>query len=101
MQDFKVRLAVAVGNCLQTARALVAVALGLLLTGILLTWWAPAAPTDPPAHLKITRPGGGTVSGVLASADDGTARVSVAGAHDPVAVPLTTVTNLAVTATCP
>jgi hypothetical protein len=100
MQDFQVRLAVAAGNRLQAARALVAAALGLLLTGILLTWWAPPAPADPPAYLKITHPGG-VVCGVLVSADGGIVRVNVAGAHNPATIPLTTITNLAVTATCP
>lgn len=101
VQAYQVGLAAAAGRRLQTARTLVAAALGLLLTGILLTWWAPAAPTDPPAYLKVTRSGGGIVCGVLASADGGTVRVAVAGAHDPTLIPLSTITNLAVTTTCP
>lgn len=101
VQAYQVGLAAAAGRRLQTARTLVAAALGLLLTGILLTWWAPAAPTDPPAYLKVTRSGGSIVCGVLASADGGTVRVTVAGAHDPTPISLATITNLAVTATCP
>ena len=100
VQAYQVGQAAAAGRRLQTARTLVAAALGLLLTGVLLTWWAPAAPTEPPAYLKIARPGG-TVCGILKSADGGTLRLTVAGAHEPVAIPLTTVTNLAVTSTCP
>ncbi len=100
VQAYQVGQAVAAGRRLQAARILVAVALGLLLTGVLLTWWAPAAPTTPPAYLKVTRPGG-IVCGILNSADGGTLRLTVAGVHEPVAIPLTTITNLAVTPTCP
>ena len=60
----------------------------------------PGRPRHPPAYLKVTRPGG-TVCGTLKSADGGTLRLTVAGAHQPVAIPLTTVTNLAITPTCP
>ena len=53
-----------------------------------------------PAYLKVTRPGG-TVCGVLASADGGLLRLRVDGVHDLAAIPLTAVTNLAVTPACP
>jgi len=56
--------------------------------------------TKTPAYLKITRPGG-TVCGTLNSADGGILRLTIAGAHAPVTIPLTTVTHLAVTPTCP
>jgi hypothetical protein len=100
VQAYQVGQAAAAGRRLQTARTLVAAALGLLLTGVLLTWWAPAAHARPPAYLKVTRPGG-TVCGILKSADGGTLRLTVTGMHQPVAIPLTTVTNLAVTPACP
>lgn len=100
VQAWQVGQAAAAGRRLQTARALVAAALALLLTGVLLTWWAPAAPADPPAYLKATRPAG-TVCGVLDSADGGVLSLRVDGVHDLVAIPLSTVTNLAVTPTCP
>ena len=100
VQAYQAGQAAAAGRRLQTARTLVAAALGLLLTGVLLTWWAPAAPAKPPAYMNVTRPGG-TVCGILKSADGGTLRLTVAGAHEPVAIPLTTVMNLAVTPTCP
>jgi hypothetical protein len=99
VQAYQVGEAAAAGLRLQSARILVAAALGLLLTGVLLTWWAPAAPANPPAYLKITRPGG-TVCGTLQSADGGTLRLTVAGAHAPVIIPLTTVTNLSITPSC-
>jgi hypothetical protein len=100
VQAYQVGQAAAAGRRLQTARTLVAIALGLLLTGVLLTWWAPVPPTKPPAYLKVTRTGG-TICGILASADGGILRLTVAGVHGAVTVPLTTVTNLAVTPTCP
>ena len=100
VQAYQAGQAASAGRRLQTARTLVAAALGLLLTGVLLTWWAPAAPTTPPAYLKVTRHGG-IVCGILNSADGGALRLTVAGVHVPVAIPLTTVTNLAVISTCP
>ncbi len=99
VQAYQVGQAAAAGRRLQAARTLAAAALGLLLTGVLLTWWAPAATTTP-AYLKVTY-SGGTVCGILNSADSGTLRVTAVGVHEPVAIPLTTVTNLAVTPTCP
>ena len=100
VQAYQVGQAAAAGRRLQTARIVVAAALGLLLVGVLLTWWAPAAPASPSAYLKVTRPGG-TACGTLKSADGGILRLTVADAHQPVAIPLTAVTNLAVTPTCP
>lgn len=100
VQAYQVGQAAAAARRLQAARIVVAAALGLLLAGVLLTWWAPAAPASPPAYLKVTYPGG-TVCGTLQSADGGIVRLTVAGAHQPVTIPLTTVTNLAVTPTCP
>jgi hypothetical protein len=100
VQAYQVGQAAAAGRRLQTARTLVAAALGLLLIGVLLTWWAPAAPASPPAYLKVTRPGG-AVCGTLNSADGGILRLTVTGTYRPVAIPLTTVTNLAVTPSCP
>ncbi len=100
VQAYQVGQAAAAGRRLQTARVVVAAALGLLLVGVLLTWWAPAAPASPPAYLKVTRPGS-TVCGTLDSADGGIVRLTIAGVHQPVAIPLADITNLAVTSTCP
>jgi hypothetical protein len=100
VQAYQVGQAAAAGRRLQAARTLVAAALGLLLAGVLLTWWAPVAPATPPAYLKVSRPGD-VVCGTLDSADGGALQLAVAGVHEPVAIPLTAVTNLAVTAACP
>lgn len=100
VQAYQVGQAAAAGRRLQTARTLAAAALGLLLTGILLTWWAPGAPAWPPANLTVTQPGG-TVCGVLKAADSGILHLTTAGAHETVTIPLSTITSLAVTPTCP
>jgi hypothetical protein len=99
VQAYQVGQAAATGRRLQTARTVAAAALGLLLVGVLLTWWAPTVPASPPAYLKVTRPGG-TDCGTLQSADGGILRLTITGAHQRIAIPLTTVTNLAVTSTC-
>jgi hypothetical protein len=99
VQAYQVGQAAAAGRRLQLARTLVGVSLLLLLTGVLLTWWAPAAPSSPPAYLKVTQ-AGSTVCGTLQSADGGVLRLSIAGAHKPAVIPLTNVTNMAVVASC-
>jgi hypothetical protein len=100
VQAYQVGQAAKAGRRLQQARTLVAIALGLLLTGVLLTWWAPAAaPAAPPAYLQVAHPGG-TVCGVLDSAGGGIVRVTVPGTYESVTIPLTTVTSLAVVPDC-
>ncbi len=101
VQAYLVGQAASAGRRLQTARTMVGIALGLLVTGVLLTWWAPAAPASPPAYLKVMTIHGSTVCGTLQSADGGVLRLSVAGVHEPAVIPLTTVTNMAVVASCP
>jgi hypothetical protein len=100
VQAYLVGQAAAAGRRLQAAKTIVGIALGLLITGVLLTWWAPAAPASPAGYLKVTIRGS-TVCGTLQSADGGVLRLSVAGAHEPAAIPLTTVTTMAVVARCP
>jgi hypothetical protein len=100
VQAYQVGQAAAAGRRLQTARTVVAAALGLLLTGVLLTWWAPTTPATPPAYLQVTTPRA-TACGILNSADGGALRLTIAGVHEPVAIPLATVTNLAITPNCP
>lgn len=85
VQAYQVGQAAAASRRLQTARTVAAAALGLLLTGVLLTWWAPAAPATPPAYLKVTT-SRATACGILDSAGGGTLRLTVTGAHQPVAV---------------
>jgi hypothetical protein len=86
-------------KALARGRYAVALALVLLLAGIITTWWAPAAPADPPAYLNVTAPGG-PWCGRLLSADGGQLRLSVTGQAAVVVVPLSRVANLAVVPTC-
>jgi hypothetical protein len=99
VQAYLVGQAAVAARRLQTARVLVGGALGLLLIGVLLTWWAPSAPATPPAYLRASLHSG-TVCGTVQSADGGVLRLTVAGTFKPVAIPLATLTNLAVVANC-
>ena len=96
---YQVGLAAAASRRLSTARIFVAASLVLLLAGVLLTWWAPAAPTKPPAYLRVAH-AGNVDCGVLVSADAGVIRLKVAGSYELVAVPVTAVTNIAVSPGC-
>ncbi len=84
---------------LDTGRRLVVAALASLLIGVGVSWWAPSTPTDPPTYLRVTSPNT-SACGTLRSADGGQVRLSIAGNHDPISIPLTQVTTLAVVATC-
>jgi hypothetical protein len=99
VQAYLVGQAAGAGQRLQTAKTMVAIALALLVTGVLLTWWAPAAPTSPPAYLQVTSHGS-TICGTLLSADGGVVRLTVAGTHQPATISLAAVTNMAVVASC-
>jgi len=74
--------------------------LGLLVTGVFLTWWAPAAPTNPLAYLNVNHQGAKTC-GTLLSADGGVLDLAIPGAHEPAVIPLTTVTNFTLMTSCP
>jgi hypothetical protein len=99
VQAYQAGQAAAAGRRLQAARTLASAGLGLLLTGALLTWWAPAAPATPPAYLKVTSQGG-TSCGILQSADGGALRLAITGTHIPVVLPLITIRNLSIAASC-
>jgi hypothetical protein len=100
VEAYLVGQAAAASRRLQAAKNAVGIALGLLVAGVLLTWWAPAAPASPPAYLRVAIHDG-VVCGSLRSADSGFLRLNVAGANEPAAIPLTMVTNIAVVARCP
>ncbi len=84
---------------LDAGRRLVVAALALLLIGVGVSWWAPPAPADPPAYLKVTY-NNTSACGALRSADNAQIRLTVTGNHDPITIPLSRITNLAVVATC-
>ena len=99
VEAYMVGEAAVAGQKLQVAKMLVAVALALLVGGVVAPWWAPAEPTSPPAYLQVTKKGG-MVCGELQSADGGTVRLTVKGAHAPATIALSKVTNMAVVAEC-
>jgi hypothetical protein len=96
---YEVSIAAAAADRIRWSQRLVASALVLLVAGVIATWWAKTAPPDPPGYLKVTH-GETTTCGKLLSGDAGQVRLQVAGVKDPVAVPATAVTNLAVVAAC-
>ncbi|GHG88858.1 hypothetical protein [Streptomyces lanatus] len=98
---YRVALAAVAGaRVRRAAQQLVAVALALLLAGIVVTWWAPAEePNEKPVYIKVSHTGG-SACGTLNSADGGRIRLKSPGRHEPVVVPLTAVTNLKVVKSC-
>ncbi|MBM2621810.1 hypothetical protein JIG36_40530 [Actinoplanes sp. LDG1-06] len=96
---FEVSIASDAADGIRRAQKLVAVALCLLIGGVVATWWAPAAPARPPAYLKVEH-GSSTSCGELQSADDGQIRLKVSGAGAPVVIPAASVANMAVVAAC-
>jgi hypothetical protein len=99
VEAYQVAVADRAVDDLDTGRRLVVAALAFLLIGVGVSWWAPTAPTDPPAYLKVTYDNT-SACGALSSADGGQIRLVVAGNHNPMAIPLTQITNLTVVAIC-
>ncbi len=100
VEAYQVAVAARATVDLHVGRRLVFAALGLLLLGVGVTWWAPPAPASPPAFLKATFDNT-EACGVLRSADNGQVRLAVTGRHDPLVIPLTHITNLAIVSGCP
>lgn len=96
---YQVALAGMVGKKLSLARSMVGVAIGLLLLGIVFTWWAPEQASGPAAYLKV-KTSTETFCGTLTSADGGRIMLTVEGHADPTVIPLTSVVNLSVEDTC-
>jgi hypothetical protein len=99
IQAHQVAMALRAAQRLTVARYAVAAALASLLAGIALTWWAPAAPPNPPAYLRVGH-GQQTTCGVLSAASNGQLQVTPAGRTAPTTIDLTEVTSLAVVARC-
>lgn len=100
LTTYEVHLAAKAARRLQWGRRAVAGAVILLLAGIAATWWAPAAAPSPPAYITVTH-GHALTCGTLQSAGAGQLRLSVHGSHQPVIIPFSQVTNLALTTSCP
>ncbi|MEU2062670.1 hypothetical protein [Streptomyces sp. NPDC013455] len=97
---YKVALAAAAAGRLRRAQYLVALALSLLLAGIVVTWWAPADAGDKErVYLKVSHRGGSSC-GSLLSADGGKLRLKSPGRHAPVVIGLNTIGNLKLVKRC-
>lgn len=97
---YKATLAAVAAARLRRAQYLVAAALSLLLTGIVVTWWAPAEEgKEAPVYLKVDHRGG-PGCGELRSADGGKLRLKSPGRHAPVVIELSVVTNIKVVKSC-
>ncbi|MFI5496793.1 hypothetical protein [Actinoplanes sp. NPDC051859] len=99
VQAFRVATAVRAAHRLDVARRAVCAGLLFLLTGVGLSWWAPPAPTKPPAFLRVEQ-GSETTCGALASGDGQRLRLKVTGRAEPVDIPYASITNTAVVAAC-
>jgi hypothetical protein len=99
LDGYRLWLADEAANRLRIARLAIASALVLLLAGVVLSWWAPAAPTSPPAYFRV-QTSDGVICGELESADGGTIRLLVKGEHATNTIPMSRVTNLGVVRQC-
>jgi hypothetical protein len=99
VEAYQVAIADRATDDLDTGRRLVVTALALLLFGVGLSWWAPAAATDSSAYVRVTYHVT-SACGALRSADDGQIRLIVTGNHDPITIPLSQITNLTVVSSC-
>ncbi|HEY3505390.1 MAG TPA: hypothetical protein VGN37_21720 [Actinocatenispora sp.] len=86
--------AIALGR-LTTGRRLVVVALGLLLAGVVVGWWAPTAPSG---SVRVSG-AGTTVCGTLLSLDHRRVRLATADGH-PMTLPLTRATRVTAVDDC-
>lgn len=96
---YEVALANRAAQRLQTARDTTAVALALLLGGIILTWWAPSTP-EPQAYVSVTT-SSGTSCGILQSSSGDLLRLQVTGRAVQTRVPIADVTAITVLSDCP
>ncbi|WP_245881767.1 hypothetical protein [Streptomyces milbemycinicus] len=98
---YQVALANAAATRVRRAQHLVAVALALLLAGIVVTWWAPAADAkeQKPTYLKVSHQGRSSC-GTLRSADGGYLRLKSPGSHELAVIPLVKITNMRMVKSC-
>jgi hypothetical protein len=100
LTTYEVYLAAKAASRLQWGRRAVAGAVTLLLAGIAVTWWAPAAAPSPSAHVTVAR-GHAITCGTLQPTGVGQLRLTVHGSHNPVIIPFSQITSLALTTACP
>jgi hypothetical protein len=97
---YEVSLAAKSADRLQWGRRVVAAAVLLLLAGIGVTWWAPAAAPSVPDYIAVTH-GHVITCGSLQKAGAGKLVLSVDGNHNQVVIPFGQITSLAPATACP
>ena len=97
---YEVYLAAKSADRLQWGRRVVAAAVLLLLAGIGVTWWAPAATPSVSGYVAVTH-GHAITCGTLQKAGVGQLILSVDGSHNPVVIPFGQITSLASATACP
>ena len=100
LTTYEVYLAAKAARRLQWGRRAVAGAVTLLLAGIAVTWWTPATAPSPPGYIAVAH-GHAITCGTLQPAGAGQLRLTVHGSHNPVTIPFSQITNLALTTACP
>ena len=100
LDAYEVYLAASAARRLQSGRRAVAGAITALLTGIALTWRAPATASPPPADITVTH-GHAITCGVLRASATSSLRLTVAGSPRSRYYPFPQITSLAPTGTCP
>lgn len=99
VETYQVALADRATDDLNTGRRFVIAALAFLLIGIGVTWWVPPAPANPTTYLKVTSHNT-SVCGALRSAGNGQIQLTMAGDHEPIALPVTQLTDLQFVVSC-
>lgn len=101
LDAYQVHLADQAARRLQWGQRAVVAAVVFLLAGIAVTWWAPAAAAPShPTYVRVVR-GQSVTCGALQSAGAGQLRLTVRGSHNPVVIPLSSITSISVTIDCP
>ena len=100
LDTYEVYLAASAARRLQSGRYAVAGAITALLTGIALTWWAPASTPQPSPYVTVTHAHAVTC-GLLQDSGASSLHLTVPGSPGPITIPLSQITSLAPTATCP
>lgn len=96
---YEVHLAATAARRLQWGRRAVAGAITALLTGIAVTWWAPATSPALPVYVTVSHRHGVTC-GILQPSGTGSLRLLMAGRPDHVTIPFVQITDLSPAAGC-
>lgn len=99
VRQFHVACARRAADELRWARILVAMALVMIVAGLITWWWAPTAEKNPPAFTKIDY-AGTRACGELASADSQLFRLKIKGESATLVIPYRSATNVRVVASC-